>query len=118
MAASKILEDAKHHSMTQKTLRRAAEDMEVVKNPPGGGRNCTWDLPQAVKDLLDPPEEKKPPEKQIEQIKPGAEEKLIEQSITEGMPEPAESIDDGFDEALAELLEQADREKGNGDGSS
>lgn len=47
-----VVEDAKQSGMTVKTLRRAAEDMAVVKNPPGGGRNCTWDLPDELKDVL------------------------------------------------------------------
>jgi hypothetical protein len=50
--SSTIQEDAKQAGMSVKTLRRAAEDMEVVKDPPGGGRNCTWDLSNEVKDLM------------------------------------------------------------------
>lgn len=50
--SSTIQEDAKQHAMAAKTLRRAAEDMGIVKAPPGGGRNCTWDLPDEVKDLM------------------------------------------------------------------
>jgi putative DNA primase/helicase len=50
--ASAIQEDAKQYGMAAKTLRRAAEDMSVVKAPPGGGRNCTWDLPDEVKELM------------------------------------------------------------------
>jgi hypothetical protein len=26
--------------------------MQIVKAPPGGGRNCTWDLPDEIKDLM------------------------------------------------------------------
>lgn len=50
--AGKVMEDAIASGMTNKTLRRASEDMGVVKEPPGGGRNCTWDLPQELKDLM------------------------------------------------------------------
>lgn len=50
--ASLIIEDAKQVGMTGKTLRRAADDMEIVRNPPGGGRNCTWDLPPELKEAL------------------------------------------------------------------
>lgn len=50
--AGKVMEDAKHYLMTEKTLRRAAEDMRIVKTPPGGGRNCTWWLPQEIIDIL------------------------------------------------------------------
>jgi hypothetical protein len=53
--SGKIQEDAKQYGMASKTLRRAADDMGVVKNPPGGGRNCTWDLPDDVKDLMGVP---------------------------------------------------------------
>jgi hypothetical protein len=49
---STVQEDAKQYGMSIKTLRRAADDMGVVKDPPGGGRNCTWDLPEDVKDLM------------------------------------------------------------------
>jgi hypothetical protein len=52
--AGKIMEDAISAGMTNKTLRRAADDMNVVKTPPGGGRNCVWDLPQDIKDLVTP----------------------------------------------------------------
>lgn len=47
-----VQEDAKQYGMSAKTLRRAADDMGIVRNPPGGGRNCTWDLPDDVKDLM------------------------------------------------------------------
>jgi hypothetical protein len=50
--SSLIQEDAKQYGMAIKTLRRAADDMEIVKNPPGGGRNCVWDLPDDVKDMM------------------------------------------------------------------
>jgi hypothetical protein len=46
--AGQVVEDAKQFGYTQKTLRRAAEDMGVIKDPPGGGRNCTWRLPDDV----------------------------------------------------------------------
>jgi hypothetical protein len=56
--ASVVQEDAKQYGMAAKTLRRAADDMGVLKEPPGGGRGCTWDLPDEVKDLMGllPPE--------------------------------------------------------------
>lgn len=50
--SGKVQEDAKQYGMSTKTLRRAAEDMGIVKHPPGGGRNCTWDLPEEVKDMM------------------------------------------------------------------
>jgi hypothetical protein len=51
-SAGTIYEDAKQHNMNSKTLRRAADDMKIVRNPPGGGRNCTWDLNDEIKDTL------------------------------------------------------------------
>lgn len=50
--SSTVQEDAKQHGMAAKTLRRAADDMGIVKNPPGGGRNCKWALPEEVMDLM------------------------------------------------------------------
>jgi hypothetical protein len=49
--AGAIQEDAKQYGMSAKTLRRAAEDMGVVKSA-GGGPNTTWDLPNDVKELM------------------------------------------------------------------
>lgn len=51
--AGLVFEDAKQYGMTAKTLRKAADDMGIVKMPPGGGRTCTWELPDDIKDLLD-----------------------------------------------------------------
>jgi hypothetical protein len=83
-----IQEDAKQAGMSQKTLRRAADDMEVVKDPPGGGRNCTWDLPDDVKELMG-----------IEVAKP-APLPTNEETPSEETP----VTDDDFDAGLAELL--------------
>ena len=44
-----VMEDAKQHGPANKTVRRAADDMGVVRNPPGGGRSCAWSLPAEVK---------------------------------------------------------------------
>lgn len=52
--AGKVMEDSKQYNMNTKTLRRAAAEMGVLRNPPGGGRNCTWELPQEILDMLDP----------------------------------------------------------------
>lgn len=51
--AGRVFEDAKHFGMNAKTLRRAAQDMDIVRNPPGGGRNCTWELGTDILDQLD-----------------------------------------------------------------
>lgn len=53
LKAGQVFEDAKQYGMTAKTLRRAAEDMEIVKTPPGGGRNCVWSLPDSVQQVMD-----------------------------------------------------------------
>lgn len=87
--ASKILEDCKHYGMSQKTLRRAAVDMKVVKS--SQGRGATWDLPQSVKDLmgLAPP----PPDEKPEPAAPGGD----------------------WDEELAKLVEEMDDDGEGGD---
>lgn len=50
--AGDILEDAKQYGMSSKTIRRAADDMKVVKDPPGGGKGCTWELSNEVKKIM------------------------------------------------------------------
>jgi AAA domain len=42
---SQIHEDGKQRGMTRKMLRNAAESLGVVKDPPTGGRGCSWALP-------------------------------------------------------------------------
>jgi hypothetical protein len=103
--AGKVIEDAKHYGMTQKTLRRAADDMEIVRNPPGGGRNCTWDLPQEVKDLLDPPkktEQPKVPEEELEQLAHSGDEDLPPEADT--VPDGANVDTFDLDDELTALL--------------
>jgi hypothetical protein len=65
--AGQVMEDAKQHAMSPKTLRRAADEMEVVRNPPGGGRNCTWELPQETIDALTVDVEEDPEEGMLSQ---------------------------------------------------
>ncbi len=50
--AGDIYEDAKQYALTAVTLRRAADDMGVVRKPPGGGRLVTWELPPEVTKAL------------------------------------------------------------------
>lgn len=49
--SSTIQEDAKQHGMSVKTLRRAADDMGIVKSAKGGA-NVTWDLNDELKTML------------------------------------------------------------------
>jgi hypothetical protein len=119
--SGQVFEDAKHHGMTNKTLRRAADDMGVLRDPPGGGRNCTWELPKEVLDLLDPDGAKardeayKRGKAALEQIKEGAEDELELLAHTDLMPPDADTVPDGanvdtFDEELAALLDNEERE--------
>jgi hypothetical protein len=94
--SSVIQEDAKQYQMSVKTLRRAAEDMGVVKQPPGGGPKCTWDLPDDVKDMMGLPTAK-PQEEEADEI---AVEKVED-------AEAVEQMTAGMDDALAQLLADA-----------
>lgn len=51
--ARDIRDDAAQHGHTKKTLDRAAADLGVHKDPASGGRNCTWELPQKLRDAFD-----------------------------------------------------------------
>lgn len=53
MKASDVMRDARIAGIATNTLKRAARDMSIEKNPPGGGRGCTWTLPSAVGEMLD-----------------------------------------------------------------
>jgi hypothetical protein len=49
-----VLEDAKHKGgMSEATIRRAAEDIDVVTGGPGGAGGVTWDLPEEFRDHLE-----------------------------------------------------------------
>lgn len=50
--AGLVQEDAKQAGITAKTLRRARTDMGIVLDPPGGGKNCTWDLSEDDKQAM------------------------------------------------------------------
>ena len=50
--AAEIREDAKQYGMSKNTLYRAADDMQIVKVPKGGGPKVKWDLPDEVKKRL------------------------------------------------------------------
>ena len=49
--ASTILEDAKHHKLSERTLRRACVDMGIVRTPPGSNKG-TWELPDEIRELV------------------------------------------------------------------
>ena len=44
-SAQDVFNDGRMMGHSMKTLRRAADDIGVVKTPRGGGRNCKWSLP-------------------------------------------------------------------------
>jgi putative DNA primase/helicase len=50
--AGDVIEDAKHYVLSARTVRRAADDMGILRDPPGGGRSCQWVLPPEVIELL------------------------------------------------------------------
>lgn len=53
MQAGAVYEDALQAGISKKTVRRAADDMGIVRDPPGGGRKCTWDLPEDLRKALE-----------------------------------------------------------------
>jgi hypothetical protein len=89
--SSAIAEDAKQYGMAQKTLRRAADDMGVVKIPPGGGPKCKWDLPNDVKLLMG-----------MEVTEPEPDETLDAETVADEKVEIAE-MKDAFDDIVAGL---------------
>jgi len=50
--AGMVMEDAKQYGLTAKTVRRAADDIGIIRQPPGGGRNCTWELPAELAKMM------------------------------------------------------------------
>jgi hypothetical protein len=98
--SGKVQEDAKQYQLSAKTLRRAAEDMGIVKHPPGGGRNCTWDLPDDVKELMGLPT----------QTDDDGEDETLPGFVDEGDGAV------GVDEFLSDLLGGTDDEDGDSDG--
>jgi hypothetical protein len=50
--AKEVLKDAKDQGITGKTVRRAADEMGITRNPPHGGPGCTWELPADLKKAL------------------------------------------------------------------
>lgn len=52
VSATTVYDDAAKAGMSPKTLKRAAEDLGVVKVPAGGGRTCKWRLPKNRQEVL------------------------------------------------------------------
>ncbi|CAB4197671.1 AAA domain containing protein [uncultured Caudovirales phage] len=96
--SGKIQEDAKQYGMSVKTLRRAADDMGIVKNPAGGGRNCKWDLSDEVKDLMGLPV-------QTESDDDGTDDGHLRNSLPTGPTSETTIASSDLDAALAQLLE-------------
>jgi putative DNA primase/helicase len=101
MKAGVVAEDAKQRGMSQRTLRRAADDMEVVRTPPGGGRNCVWDLSDKLKDRLGIPTTKA-----VEALPEDATDEVIEQIDQElASTEQVETeVELSLDDELTNLL--------------
>jgi hypothetical protein len=86
----KIQEDALQFGMSYRTLRRAAEDMKIVKSGKGG-TNVTWSLPQTIIDMLTG---------EVEQASDGpevAEPPVEEQALTNAL-DKGESLNADLDE--------------------
>lgn len=52
MPSGMVLEDGKQYGLTQRTMRRAAEEVGVEKIPPGGGPKCEWRLPDQLFQIM------------------------------------------------------------------
>jgi len=111
----KIEEDAKQYGMSSKTLRRAATDLQIVKNPPGGGPKVTWALPDAfVKRLKESNGESPGIDQKIDQAK--KKDKAVRKQVQAQAKKPPAKVGDvdtsDLDAGLAELL------GGDGDGDA
>jgi hypothetical protein len=106
----KIEEDAKQWGMSSKTLRRAATDLQIIRNPPGGGPKVTWALPDAfVKRLKESNGESTGIDEAIDQAK-ALEKKQVQPQQIGGV-----DISD-LDGGLAQLLggeEGGDEDEGD-----
>jgi hypothetical protein len=119
----KIREDAKQYQMSQRTLERAAIDMQIKKIPPGGGPKVCWDLADDVKKMLadDDDDAIEAKAKQLaKDIEEGAfgDPKTAKEAIglppdkpaLEGMKEEIEPTE--LDQFLAKLLEEDEKSAG------
>lgn len=57
---SEIMQDAKQYGISEKTIRRAAQEIGVIKQPPSG-KNCAWSLNDQMKKLMGLPALPAPP---------------------------------------------------------
>jgi putative DNA primase/helicase len=95
-SAGDVQEDAKHWQMSRKTLERAAADMGIKK---GSGRNSKWDLPDEVKEALGLSSIPEIDDQPRDTPKKASD-------VTAGEKTSRDEMDD----ALADLLKQADEE--------
>jgi AAA domain len=87
--SKKVYEDAKQYGMSTRTLRRACEDMEVVKRPASGPK-CCWELSDDLKKAVGIPV---------------TSMKMAPQPIS--VPQPAGEGGD-WDDALSDLIKPQD----------
>jgi len=52
MLATDVFRDARIAGLATNTVKRAAQDGGIIKNPPGGGRKCKWSLPTQISEML------------------------------------------------------------------
>jgi hypothetical protein len=114
-----VQEDAMQFGMSYRTLRRAADDMKIVKSG-RGGTNVTWALPQPIIDMLTGETESDHPADTPEVAQPPVEEPQLEKMLDQGdvpsgdptewernkkaeEPEVSPEFDAEFDSFLANL---------------
>jgi len=90
-----IREDAKQYGMSERTLQRAADDMKVVRVPPGGGPRVKWDLSDSLKKRLAEDDDDDAIDAKAQQLAKSAKEDRVE---------PAD-----LDKFLAQVLEEDEK---------
>jgi hypothetical protein len=117
---TEIQEDALQFGMTYRTLRRAADEMKIVKSG-RGGRHVTWSLPPEILEaLVGEPDETPAPEVAQPSVEEPALEKMLDQGRVpsddaaeweRNKPKddaPSTEFDAEFDEFLANLEDGKD----------
>lgn len=94
VGAGTVIEDAKQNGLTVKTLRAAAEDMGIVRDPPGGGRSCKWSLSDELLTVLRDADPNYDPKKDSESV-----------NVETVVEEPSQVSDDEFNAFLGGLGE-------------